>query len=189
VNQHTQIQTKPETPSFSPSPPLAARTTLLQRKCACGGTPGLDGECAECRRKRLLGSQRNLVDQAEVPPIVDEVLRSQGRPLDAYTRASTEASVGHDFSKVRIHTDPKAAESARAVNALAYTVGQDIAFGAGQYAPERTEGRQLIAHELTHVVQQARGVWKPQPRRSTVDSSKRQNTQVQAWIRTASESR
>ena len=117
----------------------------------------MDGECAECRRKQLLGSQCNLLDQAdqsEVPPIVHKVLRSPGRPLDASTRASTEATFGHDFSRVQIHTDPKAAESARAVNAMAYTVGRHIVFGAGQYAPSTREGLRLLAHELAHVVQQ-----------------------------------
>ena len=66
-----------------------------------------------------------------------------------------ELRFGHDFSRVRVHTDAKAAESARAVNALAYTVGHDMAFGAGQYVPETSEGRQLVAHELAHVVQQS----------------------------------
>jgi len=65
-----------------------------------------------------------------------------------------ESRFGHDFSRVRIHTDEKAAESARAVNALAYTAGHDIVFGAGQYVPETPEGRRLLAHEMTHVVQQ-----------------------------------
>jgi Domain of unknown function (DUF4157) len=65
-----------------------------------------------------------------------------------------EPRFGHDFSKVRVHTDAEAAESAQAVNALAYTVGRDVVFGAGQYAPQTSEGRRLLAHELTHVVQQ-----------------------------------
>lgn len=65
-----------------------------------------------------------------------------------------EPRFGYDFSQVRVHTDAKAAESARAVNALAFTVGRDVAFGAGQYAPGTTEGKRLLAHELTHVVQQ-----------------------------------
>jgi len=65
-----------------------------------------------------------------------------------------EPRFGHDFSDVRIHTDARAAESARAINALAYTVGRDVVFSAGQFAPNSGEGRKLIAHELTHVVQQ-----------------------------------
>jgi outer membrane protein OmpA-like peptidoglycan-associated protein len=68
-----------------------------------------------------------------------------------------EPRLQHDFSHVRVHANPQAAESAAAVNALAYTVGHDVVFGAGQYAPHSKTGRRLIAHELTHVVQQARG--------------------------------
>jgi len=89
-----------------------------------------------------------------VPPIVHEVLRSPGQPLDAQTRTFMEPRFGHDFSHVRVHSDAKAADSARAVNALAYTVGQDVVFGDRQYAPETYEGKRLLAHELTHVVQQ-----------------------------------
>ena len=89
-----------------------------------------------------------------VPPIVHEVLRSAGQPLDAATRAFMEQRFGHDFSRVRVHTDPRAAGSARAVSALAYTLGQHMVFSAGQYAPGTTAGKRLLAHELTHVVQQ-----------------------------------
>ena len=157
MNQHTQIQTKPETSTFSSSAPLAARTNLLQRQCACGGTPGLDGECAECRRERLLGSGRNLSDQADpsgVPPVVHDVLRSPGHPLDASTNSLMTARLGHNFSRVRIHTDARAAESARAVESQAYTVENNVVFGAGQYAPQTRAGRQLLAHELAHTLQQ-----------------------------------
>ncbi|MBP1468094.1 DUF4157 domain-containing protein [Candidatus Chloroploca sp. M-50] len=89
-----------------------------------------------------------------VPPIVHDVLRSPGQPLDAATRTFMEPRFGQDFAQVRVHTDARAAASARAVNALAYTVGRNVVFGAGQYAPGTTEGRRLMAHELTHVVQQ-----------------------------------
>src|SRR5262249_29965020 len=81
-------------------------------------------------------------------------LHSLGQPLDAGTRAFMEPRFGHDFSQVRIHADERAAESARAVNALAYTVGRDVVFGEGRYEPGTSEGRRLLAHELTHVVQQ-----------------------------------
>ncbi len=149
----------------------------------------------------------NLADPAEVPPIVYDVLRSPGQPLDAQTRAFFGPRFGHDFSRVhihtsglqaqqtglainephdaaeaeaertansiledahaeqtavpgfdlsqvRIHTDERAAASARAVNALAFTVGRDVVFGEGQYAPGTLSGKRLLAHELTHVVQQ-----------------------------------
>jgi hypothetical protein len=238
---------------------LASQSGLLQRKCACGGAPGVDGECVECRNKRL---RRNTIDHAEsstvlpivqdlsrppgqpldakarafvnptfghdfsrisvysnapptiqpklttsvpgdggeqeaarvaqkvmrrpdheaapptkgapeqpqigrgqasgaqgtpVPPIVHEVLRSPGQHLDARSRTFMESGFGWSFSQVQVHTDGKAAESARAMNAQAYTVGQDLVFGAGQYAPNTRTGRRLLAHELAHVVQQARG--------------------------------
>src|SRR5262245_23115221 len=106
-------------PSVTP-----VRSGLLQR---CTVTT----ECDDCRNQRL-GLQRSSINQAEpssVPPIAHEVLRSPGQPLDAGARAFMEPRFGHDFSGVRVHTDTNAAESARAVNALAYTMGQDIVFG------------------------------------------------------------
>jgi hypothetical protein len=148
MNASLQTQMKAK-PASSPAP-----TGLLQRRCACGGSPGVDGECAECRKKRL---QRQSVGRAEpvgVPSSVHETLRSPGQPLDAATRAFMEPRFGHDFGAVRVHTDTRAAQSAQAVNALAYTVGRDVVFGAGQYAPHTQDGKHLMAHELTHVVQQ-----------------------------------
>ena len=94
----------------------------------------------------------------DVPPRVWEVLNSAGRPLDAGARAFMEPRFGHDFSRVRVHTDAKAAESAREMDANAYTVGHDIVFGAGRYAPGTRAGRRLLSHELTHVLQQRRGL-------------------------------
>ena len=93
-------------------------------------------------------------NDSAVPSIVHEVLRSPGQPLEAATRGFMESRFGHDFGSVRIHNDAAAARSAEAVGALAYTVGQDIVFGGGQYAPRNTPGRALLAHELAHVVQQ-----------------------------------
>jgi Domain of unknown function (DUF4157) len=121
-------------------------------------------ECEGCRQKRLEREgmlQRAAVNAAPVnengsgvPPIVHEVLRSPGQALDAGTRAFMEPRFGFDFSGVRVHTDGRAAVSARAVNAVAYTVGRDVVFGEGMYAPGTSEGKRLLAHELTHVVQQ-----------------------------------
>lgn len=184
---------------------------LLQRKCACGGTPGPTGECAGCRRSRLLGGplqaklrvgqpddqyereadriadqvmrmpepglQRQVEEEeedeellqakplvqrrspvgevgSEAPPIVHEVLRSPGRPLDPQTRAFMGPRFGYDFGQVRVHTDAKSARSARAVNALAYTVGQDVVFGGGQFSPGTAVGKKLLVHELMHTLQQ-----------------------------------
>lgn len=87
-------------------------------------------------------------------PEVESVISSSGRPLDRETRRYMESRIGFDFSKVRIHTDSRAAASAKSLNARAYTVGNNIVFGPGRFAPNTTEGRRLLAHELTHVVQQ-----------------------------------
>jgi hypothetical protein len=185
---------------------------LLQRQCACGQHTSAGGECEECKKKREGKLQRAAINSAsttEVPPIVHDVLRSPGQPLDATTRSFMEPRFGHDFSgihprhaattqtmplklgeptdhaeqeadgiaervvntpqlertnqqtdfsMVRVHTDRRAAESARAVNALAYTVGQAVVFGAGQYAPGTRAGQRLLAHELAHTLQQANGL-------------------------------
>jgi hypothetical protein len=93
--------------------------------------------------------------EVAAPEIVGDVLRSPGCPLDFGSRAFMESRFAHDFSHVRVHTDARAAESARAVQASAYTVGKDIVFGANQYAPSTHVGRRLLAHELAHVVQQS----------------------------------
>ncbi len=90
--------------------------------------------------------------------IVHDVLRSPSQPLDQATRAFFEPRFGHDFSDVRVHTGSRAAESARSIDALAYTVGQDVVFGAGQYKPETYAGRTLLSHELSHVIQQSPGL-------------------------------
>ena len=89
-----------------------------------------------------------------VPPIVHEAVSQSGQPLDSSTRGFMESRFGHNFSRVRVHTNTKAAESAESVNAAAYTVGENIVFGSGRFAPGSHEGQRLIAHELAHVVQQ-----------------------------------
>jgi hypothetical protein len=91
---------------------------------------------------------------ALAPPIVHDVLRGGGKPLDAGVRARMEPRFQHSFADVRVHADARAAESARAVGAHAYAVGRDVVFGTGRYAPGSAEGDRTIAHELAHVVQQ-----------------------------------
>jgi hypothetical protein len=128
----------------------------LQRKCDCGGS----GECEACSEKKTL--QRKSSGEAQAgetkdgvaPPIVHEVLQSSGEPLDPGLRSRMENRFGASFAHIRIHANSKAAESARSVNALAYTVGEHIAFASGRYAPQTTEGARLLAHELAHTVQQ-----------------------------------
>ncbi|MFZ1218002.1 MAG: DUF4157 domain-containing protein [Chthoniobacterales bacterium] len=239
---------------------------VLQRKCACGGTPGLTGECEACREKKLqrrpstLPGSSSIKPQpptaAQVPPIVHDVLRSPGQPLESAARTFMEPRFGLDFSrvpivaqsklalstgedsfeqeadrmagqvmgasvsiapelgkvsklsptraiqpkarssalidvlptprpnaatarvreasgfdavaaddsvtrpgfnfaKVRVHTGEQAAEAARSLNARAFTIGNDIVFGAAEYAPQTEAGRFLLAHELAHTLQQS----------------------------------
>lgn len=100
------------------------------------------------------GLQRGAAERI-APPIVHEVLRSRGEPLDPGTRDSMETRFGHDFSQVRVLADARAAESAKAVNSLAFTVGRQVVFAKGRYAPHTPEGTRLLAHELTHTIQQS----------------------------------
>ena len=129
---------------------------FMQRKCACGGAPSLGDTCEMCRQKDP-GLQRFAAAPGGLkvaPPIVEAVLNEPGRPLDGANRGFMERRFGHDFSEVRIHADPRAAWSAQAVNAHAFTVGRHIVFGPGQYPRSDERGRKLLAHELAHVIQQ-----------------------------------
>ena len=111
----------------------------------------------------------------DVPGVVHETLATAGEPLDAAARTDLESAFDHDFSHVRVHTDAGAAASADSVDALAYTVGSDVVFGAGKYAPRQGEGQQLLAHELSHVVDQDHGIRtgslqrQPRPKAAPVD--------------------
>lgn len=105
--------------------------------------------------------QRSAVSEAPinvVPPTVYEVLRSPGQSLDTQIRATFELRFGHDFSGVRVHKDARSAEVARALNSDAFTLGRDVVFATGKYAPETRAGQALLAHELTHVVLQQNGI-------------------------------
>jgi Domain of unknown function (DUF4157)/HNH/ENDO VII superfamily nuclease with conserved GHE residues len=106
------------------------------------------------RIQRFTGQASGQTDMV-APGSVDRVLSSPGRPLDPALRQDMGQRFGHDFSRVRIHTDGAAARSAQDVNANAYTVGHNIVFGDGQFEPGTHRGRRLVAHELTHVVQQS----------------------------------
>lgn len=132
---------------------------LLQRRCACGAGAGFSGECDSCARAALQrhgnGNGNGEAAHDIWPASVSDTLARPGRALDADTRGFMEDRYGgHDFGAVRVHDDAAAAASARDVDAHAYTVGNHIAFGAGQYQPATDSGRHLLAHELAHTVQQ-----------------------------------
>ncbi len=141
-------------PSLAPAqvrPELTARPVArLQR---CGGTTCPPGTCGHDDEPKVARFATG-AGPTRAPAIVGSVLAAAGRPLSGPVRTTMEARFGHDFSRVRVHTDATAASSARAVHALAYTVGSDIAFDAGRYAPDTAAGQRLLAHELAHVVQQ-----------------------------------
>ncbi len=124
--------------------PAAAASTparrVMQRKCACGGS---EHECEDCKKKKgALQRQAVSVGGPQVaPPIVLEVLKAPGEPLDHHTREFMEARFGHDFGMVRVHADTLAGHSADAVRALAYTVGRHLVFRPGQYAPQTAAGK------------------------------------------------
>lgn len=130
----------------------------LQRTCACGGLClGCKNEPDTHRNLQAKRTQANDSVETVAPSIVHKVLHSDGQPLDLTTQRFMESRFKHDFSQVRVHTNTQADESARAVNALAYTVGQNVVFRLGRYDPTSMYGRRLLAHELTHVVQQGTG--------------------------------
>ncbi|HEY3052523.1 MAG TPA: DUF4157 domain-containing protein [Thermoanaerobaculia bacterium] len=126
---------------------------MIQRKCECDNKPGTKCSCPEEEKGPL---QREATGPAPsaVPSVVHDVLRSPGKPLDASTNSFMSSRFGHAFDDVRIHDDSQAAESARAVDARAYTVGRNIVFAANQYQPSSPDGSALIAHELAHTIQQ-----------------------------------
>jgi hypothetical protein len=194
MSAHAHASAKDSSAMPSPKP---ASSYLLQRKCECGGSSGLAGQCESCSSKKRFGLQTKLkvgepgdiyereadriADQVMAMPAhhavssgppriqrfsgqsngqigaaparVDHALSSSGTPLELALRQDMEQRFGHDFSRVRVHSGAAPEQSARDVNAHAYTVGHDIVFGAGQFAPRTHDGRKLLAHELTHVVQ------------------------------------
>jgi hypothetical protein len=167
---------------FSRVPALSpAAGAGVQRKCSCGAGGGDHEPCEECKgkaqKKDLEGvpvSRPGDPLEMEADRAAEQILRmpdsqsrsgpeaggssgSSGGPLPQSLREFFEPRFGRDFSGVRVHSDGRAAQMARSVQAQAYTLGQDVVFGAGRYAPHTREGLGLLAHELAHVVQQSGG--------------------------------
>lgn len=149
-------------PITTEHPPAATPLCFYDYSCPEGALVLTVKRCQSAKASRSVGppavAQRTSASASAgpttAPPVVHDVLASAGHPLDHATRTFFESRFGFDFGHVRIHADHSASESARSVKALAYTVGHDIVFRSGQYAPTSLAGRHLLAHELTHVVQQ-----------------------------------
>jgi hypothetical protein len=154
-------------------------SSLVQRKSGCPGCMEEEEEEAAIQAKfqtlqgPLIQRQEGEEEEEEETPIQAkplsnkssplsqglqnqvQTIRSGGQPLPQSSRAFFESRFGTDFSQVRVHNDPRAAETAQSINAQAYTIGSNIVFNKDQYSPETAAGKNLIAHELTHVVQQS----------------------------------
>jgi hypothetical protein len=139
-------------------PPISKSHRAVQRKCAVCGNQDLP--CPKC------GEEKNRVNRKQLPQSTAIAtgafpeglgLRTSGQPLPSSVREFFERQFAYDFSVVRVHSDRSAAESARSIQASAYTMGQHVVFGEGEFVPGTQRGQKLLAHELTHVVQQAAG--------------------------------
>jgi hypothetical protein len=148
---------------------MHAPAPLLARKCAsCESTGSSCASCAEPEEtiQRKSPSSENTTGRSD--GIRSIYTADAGAPLSHETRALMEQRFGADLSPVRVHSDSRAAEPARSVDALAYTVGRDIVFGAGQYAPQTSAGQKLLAHELTHFMQQSSAAFQPMLQRACI---------------------
>lgn len=138
---------------------------MIQRKCReCGSAMTSSGKCSACANR---GTDKKWIDrksqggaaQAAMAPAlaaqVHEVVGASGAPLDSSLQTELSTRLGHDFSRVRVHSDPAASETARSLEAMAYTHGQHVVFGRGFYEPHSRSGLKLLVHELAHVVQQS----------------------------------
>jgi len=147
----TDVPEAEETEEAQETAPAEPEESTIQRKEASHATPSITHGPAG-----RIPAARSPSWEVERPGWETKIgsLRIGGQPLDRQTRGYMEPRFGYDFSRVRVHADGEAANVARSVNSRAFTVGRDMVFGAGQYAPRTSTGQRLLAHELTHVVQQ-----------------------------------
>jgi Domain of unknown function (DUF4157) len=126
-------------------------------KAAVEGRPDVLGGAGLLGLQRAAGNGgvTSMLEEERSP--VHDVISSGGRPLEPDVREDMESRLGHDFGDVRVHDDGAAHESAKAVNAHAYTVGSNVVFQRDKYDPSSSDGKTMLAHELTHVVQQRSG--------------------------------
>lgn len=150
----------PASPHLSVSREMDDADPAMLQAAAVGRADALNPG-AILNLQRLAGNSSvssMLGDEVEEPsPVRDVVASSGGSPIESSTRGFMESRLGHDFGDVRIHTGTQADNSARSINAQAYTVGSDVVFRSGAYEPDTPAGQRVLAHELTHVVQQKSG--------------------------------
>jgi hypothetical protein len=157
-----RVEVKTGCPPPGRKPDDLADTARDERGPIRKGTPWINVRVCDCNALTLpleesLMTYASFSCAAVLPLLTDERQARGGHPLDASTLTVMESRFGQDFSQVRVYTDTRAAAVADAVQARAFTAGNDIVFAAGQYAPETAQGKWLLAHELTHVVQQRLG--------------------------------
>ncbi len=150
VQRQTEEKEEEEEEEEIQTKPLAERITpLVQRQ--------VEEEEEEKEEEEIFQTKEVPNQTSKVTPDLESrihALKGGGQPLPTSTRAFFEPRFGYDFNEVRIHTDTQSAENSRAFNAKAFTIGRDIVFGSGQYAPGTSAGKKILAHELTHVIQQ-----------------------------------
>jgi hypothetical protein len=151
-HDHDHSESETETAAHTPTKPLDS----FAMKAVAAGRPDVLGQAGMLGLQRVAGNSAAAGAMEERSPVHD-VISSGGSPLDDGVRADMEARMGHDFGDVRVHTGDTADASARSVSAHAYTVGSNIVFQRGSYDPGSSSGQTLLAHELTHVVQQRSG--------------------------------
>ena len=146
------VSLRPKSSRLAEGPPAH-----VMRAAAEGRSDVLDGAGVLGLQRAAGNAGVSSLLEEERSPVHDVVGSGGGRPLDSGVRAEMEARLGHDFGDVRVHDDSRAHDSAKAVNAHAYTVGSNVVFQRDKYDPSSTEGKTMLAHELTHVVQQRSG--------------------------------
>ena len=156
MRDYDELAPRPDSGSRQKNREDADRDALVGRAAAAGRVDAV-GPHGVLRLQRQAGNAGTSAMMEEERSPVHDVLSSGGRPLDPPVRADMEDSLGHDFSDVRVHDDAAADASARSVQATAYTVGSHMVFQRDAYDPTSDDGRHVLAHELTHVVQQRSG--------------------------------
>ena len=172
-----QMARAPAVHTRRPVAAAAQPSLVIRRACACASSSNEHG-CDDCRDKKKQPVRRDATAEEadrhggeQAPPLVHQVLRSSGQPLESFVRWAMEGKLGRRLDDVRVHSDDAAARSAAAIGARAYTFGSHVVFGAGRYQPTSRAGVGLLAHELAHVAQQSSLAAVPPPSRLLIGPS------------------